>query len=43
MAKKGTRTVNKSAKTSEFVSNKDVKKHPSTTFKETVKIGKRKK
>ena len=31
------RKVNKSAKTGKFVSNKDVKNHPATTFRETVK------
>ena len=29
--------VNKSAKTGKFVSNKQVKKSPSTTYKQTVK------
>ncbi len=31
------RKVNKSAKTGKFVSNKDVKNHPATTFVETTK------
>lgn len=34
------RKVNKSAKTGKFVSNKAVKKSPSTTYKQTVKKGK---
>ncbi len=36
----GTRTVNKSAITGRFVSNKTVKSSPKTTFKQTVKKGK---
>ena len=31
------RTVNKSAKSGKFVSNKTVKKNPSTTYRQTVK------
>ena len=31
------RKVNKSSKTGKFVSNKEVKNHPATTFRETVK------
>lgn len=33
-------TVNKDAKTGQFVTNKDVKNRPSTTYKQTVKKGK---
>lgn len=42
MPKKITTTVNKSAKTGQFVSNKDVKNKPSTTYIQTVtkKVGK---
>ncbi|KAA1053220.1 hypothetical protein [Azospirillum argentinense] len=39
MAKGGktvTTTVNKSAKDGKFVSNKDIQKKPSTTYKQTV-------
>ncbi|MCG8508303.1 MAG: hypothetical protein MI741_03660 [Rhodospirillales bacterium] len=35
----GSRTVNKSAITGRFVSNKTVKSSPKTTFKQTVKKG----
>jgi hypothetical protein len=37
------RKVNKSAKTGKFVTNKEVKSHPATTFRETVKPKKKKK
>jgi hypothetical protein len=37
----GTRKVGKSAITGKFVSAKEVKLHPRTTFKETVRTGKR--
>jgi hypothetical protein len=33
-------TVNKSAKDGKFVSNKDIKNKPSTTYQQTVKVGK---
>lgn len=36
MASTPTKTVNKSAVTGRFVSNQQVKKSPSTTFKQTV-------
>ena len=39
MAKATTTTVNKSAKTGEFVSNKQVKNSPSTTYTQTVTKG----
>ena len=34
------KTVNKSASTGKFVSNKSVKNSPKTTYKQTVKKGK---
>ena len=37
---RGSRTVNKSAVTGRFVSNKTVRNSPKTTFKQTVKKGK---
>ena len=37
MAKKITTTVNKSAKDGKFVTNKEVKNKPSTTYVQTVK------
>jgi hypothetical protein len=42
MTKKITTTVNKSAKTGQFVSNNEVKKKPATTYVQTVtkKVGK---
>ncbi|HPE71680.1 MAG TPA: hypothetical protein PK018_05835 [Candidatus Competibacter sp.] len=36
----GHRTVNKSAETGRFVSDKAVKKNPKTTYQQTVKKGK---
>lgn len=36
MAKKITTQVNKSAKDGKFVSNKEMQKHPNTTYKQTV-------
>ena len=36
----GSRTVNKSAVTGRFVSNRTVKSSPKTTFRQTVKKGK---
>jgi len=35
--KKTTKQVNKSAIDGRFVSNEEIKKHPNTTFRETVK------
>ncbi len=37
-----TKTVNKSAVSGRFVSNSQVKKSPNTTYKQTVKKGKKK-
>ena len=37
-----TKTVNKSAVTGKFVKSSTVKKSPSTTYKQTVKTGKKK-
>ena len=34
--KPSTKQINKSAKTGKFVSNKDVKNKPATTYKQTV-------
>lgn len=36
----GDRTVNKSAETGRFVSDKTVRKNPKTTYQQTVKKGK---
>ena len=38
-----TRKVNKSAKSGKFVSNRQVKRSPSTTYKQTVRKGASKK
>ncbi len=38
-----TKTVNKSAKTGQFVKESAVKKSPNTTYKQTVKSGSKKK
>lgn len=40
MAKKATKTINKSAKTGKFVSEKQLKKNPDTTYKQKIVLKK---